>query len=246
MFGREPKSLVLTYHRVTDDDAVSGFYDVPVSRFREHVARVGAQKGDMQIVFTFDDGTKDHLRAADILAEHGLQGVFFLVLDRLDQAGYLTRRDVGRLVELDQIVGSHTISHRQLPALSDSDLERELVESRQRLEELSGRTIEWFAPPGGHYDKRSLPAARESGYRYVRTMDWGYAPQLAKVGVNRLLPTVPILRNMSERRLEEVLEGRARFPTFALKQMARQMLPEAAYIRLRDWTMRTNRNVQSN
>ena len=149
MLGRERKSLVLTYHRLTDDDAVTGFYDVPVSRFRQHMARVAAQKGSIQVVVTFDDGTKDHLRTAVILADHGLKGVFFLVLDRMDQPGYLTRGEVERLVELNQIVGSHTISHRQLPTLSDADLKQELVESRQRLEALSGQTIEWFAPPGG-------------------------------------------------------------------------------------------------
>lgn len=232
------KSLLLTYHRVTDDDAATGFYDVPVSRFREHIARVAAHKGDMQVVVTFDDGTKDHLRAGEILADHGLRGVFFLVWDWLDQEGYLRRNDVRRLVELDQIVGSHTLSHRQLPTLSDADLRIELVESRQRLEALSGRAIEWFAPPGGLYDNRSLPAARGAGYLYARTMDWGYAPQIAKAGVDRLLSTVPMLRNISDRRLEEILEGRARFPGFVVKQWARQLLPGRAYTRLRNWTMR--------
>lgn len=235
------KSLILTYHRITDDDEVSGFYDVPVSRFRAHVARVAELKGDMQIVFTFDDGTQDHLRAADILAEHGLRGVFFLVWDRLDQAGNLARGDVGRLVELGQTVGSHTITHRQLPTLSDADLKMELVESRNRLENLFGGAIEWFAPPGGHCDGRSLPAAREAGYRYFRTMDWGYAPSLEPEHIDRVLPTVPVLRSMTDRRFEEVLHGQARFPGFVLKQFARRVLPEGAYKRLRDWTVQAAR-----
>ena len=239
MTARTQKSLLLTYHRVTDDDAVTGFYDVPVSRFRDHVARVAAQKGDMQIVFTFDDGTSDHLRAAEILADHGLKGVFFLVWDRLNQPGSLTHADVTRLAELDQIVASHTITHRQLPTLSDADLATELKDSREKLEALSGRQVTWFAPPGGHYDARSLPAAQRAGYAYVRTMDWGYAPPLAEAGVGNLLPTVPVLRNMSERRLEDVLGGRANFQAFALKQFARKVLPGTVYTRMRNWTMRT-------
>jgi len=233
------KSLVLTYHRITGDDAATGFYDVPVSRFREQVARIAAHRGDMQVVVTFDDGTSDHLRAAGILADHGLRGVFFLVVDRLDEPGYLRRADVRRLVEFGQIVGSHTLSHRQLPTLSDDELTRELVESRRVLEALSDRRVAWFAPPGGHYDDRLQPAARAAGYLYARTMDWGYAPPLAVTGVEKLLPTVPMLRNVSDRRLAGILEGRAGFPGFVLKQWIRQALPGGAYTRLRDWSMRS-------
>jgi peptidoglycan/xylan/chitin deacetylase (PgdA/CDA1 family) len=234
------KSLILTYHRVTDDDAVTGFYDVPVSRFRRDMARVAAYKGEMQIVVTFDDGTADHFRAAEILSGFGLKGVFFLVIDRLDQPGYLQSEDVTRLAALDQIVGSHTVSHRQLQTLSDADLAEELHESRCRLEALSGQRIEWFAPPGGHYDHRSLPAARKAGYRFTRTMDWGYAPNLAGE-VDRLLPTVAMLRNMSDSRFEDILGGRANFAGFLVKQWARNMLPDGAYTRLRDWMMSTAR-----
>jgi peptidoglycan/xylan/chitin deacetylase (PgdA/CDA1 family) len=235
------KSLILTYHRVTDEGAASGFYDVPVSLFRDHVARAAGRKSGMQIVFTFDDGTKDHLRAADILAEQGLKGVFFLDLGRLGQPGHILHDDVRRLDELGHTVGSHTISHRQLPTLSDADLKTELVESRRQLETLSGQRTEWFAPPGGHYDSRSLPAAREAGYRYVRTMDWGYAPDLESETVDQhLLPTVAVLRNMSTRRFDTILGGRAAFAGFALKQLARRVLPSVAYRRLRDWTAGSN------
>ena len=237
MARRHTKSLILTYHRVTDDDAVSGFYDVPLSRFREQIARIAAHNSDMQVVVTFDDGTKDHLRAANILADHGLQGVFFVVCDWLDEPGYLFRGGVYRLVELGQVVGSHTLSHRQLPPLSDAELQTELVDSRRALEDLSGRAIEWFAPPGGLYDGRTLAAARDAGYLYARTMDWGYAPRIADAGVDHLLPTVPMLRNMSDRRLDEILDGEARFPAFVVKQWARQILPGTTYARLRDWTI---------
>lgn len=149
------------------------------------------------------------------------------------------RGDVGRLVALNQIVGSHTISHRQLPTLTDAELAFELADSRRQLEDLSGRAVTWFAPPGGHYDARSLPAARKVGYLYVRTMDWGYAPELESGGVDRLLSTVPVLRNISERRLETILEGQAKFPGFVFKQIARRLLPAGAYARLRNWTIQS-------
>jgi peptidoglycan/xylan/chitin deacetylase (PgdA/CDA1 family) len=159
----------------------------------------------------------------------------------LGRPGYIAPDDVRGLVDQGQVIGSHTITHRLLPTLSDAELNKELTDSRDRLANIAGHAIEWFAPPGGHYDSRSPRAAHEAGYRFFRTMDWGYAPPLQFVDAQRILPTVPVLRNMSERRLEDVLHGRARFPGFVIKQFARRILPESIYYRLRDWAMAAKR-----
>ncbi|NOT40047.1 MAG: polysaccharide deacetylase family protein [Alphaproteobacteria bacterium] len=229
------RSLILTYHRVVDDGAVATFYDVPLTQFRAHVRQVAATRPAMPVIFTFDDGTADHLRAAEVLADHGLRGVFFLVVNRLGTPGYLRRTDAARLIDLDQIVGSHTVTHPQLPEVTDTALNEELSCSRDVLQELCGRSVDWFAPPGGLYDARTLPAARRTGYRFVRTMDWGYAPELKDQGVGELLPTVPVLRSVSDRRFEKLLAGTATFHAFHLKQKARSLLPPRVYQRLRDW-----------
>ena len=233
------KSLILTYHRIVEDGAATTFYDVTMSQYREHVAKV-ARARDPSITITFDDGTADHKRAAEILADHGLKGVFFLVLNRLDTPGYLKRDDVRNLCDLGQIVGSHTMTHPQLPTLTNEQLSSELGKSRAELAELSGGSIDWFAPPGGLYDQRTLKAAKDAGYRFVRTMDWGYAPELSPHGVESLLSTVPVLRTTNEARFDIILSGRATFNAFKLKQGVRRILPPGMYDRLRNLVVRTS------
>jgi peptidoglycan/xylan/chitin deacetylase (PgdA/CDA1 family) len=61
-------------------------------------------------------------------------------------------------------VGSHTETHRHLPSLSELELERELKESRRRLEDELGRPCRFLAYPYGEESPRVQDAARAAGY----------------------------------------------------------------------------------
>lgn len=68
--------------------------------------------------------------------------------------------------------GSHTKSHQKLYALGSDEMELELVESRRRIEELTGMKVTALAYPNGRMrrGRRSLAAA-ENGYLYCYTTD---------------------------------------------------------------------------
>jgi peptidoglycan/xylan/chitin deacetylase (PgdA/CDA1 family) len=61
-------------------------------------------------------------------------------------------------------IGSHTVSHPHLPQLSDAELEREVTDSRDRLEAELGRPCRFLAYPFGDEDGRVRDAARRAGY----------------------------------------------------------------------------------
>ncbi len=61
-------------------------------------------------------------------------------------------------------LGSHTLSHPDLRALDDAELEHELVGSKQAIEELTGEPCPTLAYPYGIYDERVVRAAGEAGY----------------------------------------------------------------------------------
>jgi peptidoglycan/xylan/chitin deacetylase (PgdA/CDA1 family) len=66
------------------------------------------------------------------------------------------------LRELD--VGSHGITHAHLARLSDEELRRELVGSKQQIEDELGRACRDFAYPYGEHDERVRAAVRAAGY----------------------------------------------------------------------------------
>src|SRR4029077_7346020 len=68
------------------------------------------------------------------------------------------------LAELGIEVGSQTISHRNLPTLSDRALPAGLRSSQQPLEDELGRPCTLLAYPFGDCDERVRAAARVAGY----------------------------------------------------------------------------------
>jgi peptidoglycan/xylan/chitin deacetylase (PgdA/CDA1 family) len=66
-------------------------------------------------------------------------------------------------------IGSHTCTHPYLPALPLAERYREISNSRQRLEDITGRPIESFAYPYGSYDRHTVAAVRDAGYKCACT-----------------------------------------------------------------------------
>jgi peptidoglycan/xylan/chitin deacetylase (PgdA/CDA1 family) len=67
-------------------------------------------------------------------------------------------------------IGSHSVSHPHLPQLTDAELRRELVDSREQIEAEVGRPCRFLAYPYGDDDARVHAAARNAGYRAAYTL----------------------------------------------------------------------------
>ena len=172
------RALILTYHAVEPGPAPlcvhpelfrrhvelvvsSGVRVVTVS---ELVRGLAAPTGDERLVaLTFDDGfasVAEH--AAPLLASRGLSATVFCVAGHIggrnDWAGNSAGELDSPLVSAEQIValaaagfeiGSHGFSHAPATGVVRSDLERELVRSREELEQLTGREVRSYAYPYG-------------------------------------------------------------------------------------------------
>jgi peptidoglycan/xylan/chitin deacetylase (PgdA/CDA1 family) len=66
-------------------------------------------------------------------------------------------------------IGSHSMNHRFLPSLDQDQLEQELVQSRQKLEAVTGREIRLFSFPYGAFNDLVVDACRKAGYERVFT-----------------------------------------------------------------------------
>jgi peptidoglycan/xylan/chitin deacetylase (PgdA/CDA1 family) len=185
---------------------------------------------DNLVMLTFDDGTADHMRVGALLREHGLLGTFFLISGRIGKTGFLTASDVKRLASMGHRIASHTVTHPQLPSLSTARIIEELRDSKAALEDLTGRAVDWLAPPGGFLCLRSLTISMEVGYNVVRTMEWGYA-RLPLVGA---VPCLPIFEHYSLQSFERVIDGSAMAWLFYAKHYLKKTLGEQLYVTCRD------------
>lgn len=136
------------------------------------------------IAFSFDDGIKNCVRAAEILRDFGGRACLFLcpsivgVKDevRLRSFGLNTLRlgpvefvdwdDVHRLLLLGHEIGSHAMRHQRISDLPVSQVEAEIGESMEVLSRRIGR-VRHFAWPFGRFEDFSALGARlayETGF----------------------------------------------------------------------------------
>jgi peptidoglycan/xylan/chitin deacetylase (PgdA/CDA1 family) len=130
----------------------------------------GRPAGQRAVAITFDDGCEtDLLVAAPLLQERGFGATFYVVAGFVGQAGFLTGPQVRRLAESGFEIGCHSMTHPYLTDLDEVRMGVEIVEAKDRLEQLTGRPVAHFSCPGGRWDGRVARLARESGYASVAT-----------------------------------------------------------------------------
>jgi len=121
-----------------------------------------------QLVITFDDGDVSNVEVAlPLLAERGMTAEFFITSGFIDQPGMLGAADVRTLADAGMGIGSHGATHAFLEDLGPDALDVELRESRQRLQDASGREITSLALPGGRGGDRERRVATAMGYRHL-------------------------------------------------------------------------------
>jgi len=167
-------------------------YVVSEANFRAQLDRLGAEgfqglsvgaaltdrpAGPRAVAITFDDGCEtDLLIAAPLLQERGFGATFYIVAGFLGRPGFLIGSQVRRLAESGFEIGCHSMTHPYLTDLDERQLRVELVDAKDRLEQLTGRPVAHLSCPGGRWDERVAGLARDSGYTSVVT---------SRVGPNR-------------------------------------------------------------
>ena len=146
---------------------------------------------EKSVAITFDDGYEDnYTNAFPLLRQYGAKATLYLVVDRHGRdwstykkahhaSGELMREPklsdaqvcemlASGLVEL----GSHTLTHANLPTLDAAAKQRELAGAKAELEKTFAVPVTSFAYPFGIFGDADVEAARAAGYgNAVTTVD---------------------------------------------------------------------------
>jgi peptidoglycan/xylan/chitin deacetylase (PgdA/CDA1 family) len=185
--------LVLCYHSVSErwEHALSvtpdAFREQVTSLARSGVPPVtaealaqGARRG---LHVTFDDAYRDVLEVLPLLEQLGLPVTLFVSTSFADGGrplavpelaahaeahpellATMTWDELREAAERGVEVGSHTVTHPHVTQLSDAELERELADSKQRIEDELGRPARLLAYTYGEHDARVHAAVGRAGY----------------------------------------------------------------------------------
>ncbi len=129
------------------------------------------------VALTFDDGTRDHVRAAAALALRGVSACFFVCPDLLDAASDLDRAarlcreclrippaplmgwsDLGALTGAGHEIGCHSASHQDMATLTPDRLDEEIAGARLRITQ-HALPCAHFAWPFGRFSRCTAQVA---------------------------------------------------------------------------------------
>jgi len=161
-----------------------------------------------QIVVTtsWDDGHPCDLRLAEMLAERGLGGTFYVPFTGPDGRSTLHPNDLRSLSRAGFEIGAHTVSHPMLAGMRGKRLWEEVALSKQMLEQILGQEVAMFCYPRGYYDRRVLRAVQEAGYLGARsTRMLSYSSEFRRFEMPTTLqayphPPLDYLKNLGKRR----------------------------------------------
>jgi peptidoglycan/xylan/chitin deacetylase (PgdA/CDA1 family) len=120
------------------------------------------------VTTSWDDGHPLDLRAAELLAKHGIRGTFYV--PETAEHERMTLRDI-RALSADFEVGAHTIRHADLTRVTDDVAWQEISRSKAWIEDVTGRPCVLFCPPLGRYAARHLDMIRRAGYVGLRSVE---------------------------------------------------------------------------
>jgi peptidoglycan/xylan/chitin deacetylase (PgdA/CDA1 family) len=187
-----------------------------------------------EIVITFDDGCETDLTiAAPLLSKMNFGATFYITVDFLGRPGFLIPAQVRELREAGFEIGCHSMTHAYLSDLNQTDLYREIVEAKLRLEEIIGRPVLHFSCPGGRWSPKVAEVARHAGYHSVTT---------SHIAANRpnadpfQLSRVVVMRDTGISDFQHLCQGRGLWQRQFLKSLlttSHQLLGNGLYDRLR-------------
>ncbi|HWI66112.1 MAG TPA: polysaccharide deacetylase family protein, partial [Symbiobacteriaceae bacterium] len=132
------------------------------------------ETGCRDIALTYDvefSSTTQDL--ADMVDNLGIRTTWFFLGDSVDAYPEIVQQVAER-----HFIANHTLNHPQMPLLSRTEMRRQLLQSEDNIERVSGHNPSPFwRPPYGDYNTAVLEVAEEAGYDYtvmwsIDTEDW--------------------------------------------------------------------------
>jgi biofilm PGA synthesis lipoprotein PgaB len=156
--------------------------------------RTGIPLPEKPILLTFDDGYGGHYQYVyPLLKKYGYPAVFSIYINKMDgktKRSSITWEQLKEMAEDPLVtITSHSVTHpKDLRTLSDDELSKEIIESKQILEKELGKPIIYFTYPEGKHDARVKQWIAAAGYRAALAMNdndehfAGDSPDLLSIG----------------------------------------------------------------
>jgi len=216
--GKLGGTPVLMYHGIVAAGTTGvDKYGIPLEKFRTQLDALAQRRlhvrtlsdlrdkklDSQSVVITFDDGlASDYETGLPALSERKIVAHFFINTVNVGKTGYLNWTQIREMDRAGMQIGSHGHQHVDHSRPSEQALVKELRMSREMLQAELGHAIEWFAPPYGFVNRKTIRAAEAAGFSGVATSKIA----LAMPG-SRVVPRIAIEGNTTDHEFHEIIVG---------------------------------------
>lgn len=158
--------------------ADSGYKTITPDQYYDYLTK-GAALPEKPVMLTYDDTDEEQFRIAKPeMDKYGFKGVYFIMTISIGRPRYMTREQIKQLSDEGHVIASHTWDHHRVDILKDentiqyrgrdtvvNEWDFQLLNTRKKLEELTGKPVEYFAYPFGIWSKEALPEVEKRGYK---------------------------------------------------------------------------------
>jgi len=247
---------ILIYHDIIRNNQVNNeTHAIPVDEFRRQMeylvdngfkslslseilrTDINSNETNQKIVaISFDDGHySDFSLTFPLLTELKFVGNFFITVDWIGKAGYVTWDNLTEMQSEGMEIQSHTMTHRFLSSLNKSDMHKELRESKDKLEQRLNSRVDFVSLPGGFGSNMVSRIADQENYKGLCTSmpGWNEIISQSFFVLNRL----NITRNTSFNTFKKIVDYNSKLigslrATYRIKSLIRKVIGNRLYYRL--------------
>lgn len=188
-----PQVPILCYHQVRNWRATDGQmgkdYTVEIQNFKDQMKMLsdsgyhtilpdqlyaylneGKPLPKKPIMLTFDDTVLDQYTVVNpTLKKYGYKAAYFIMTVSIGKQGkfvnYMSADQIKQLSDEGNTIGSHTYDHKNFKKYAGKDWEEQLDKPTKKLEEITGKKIEYFAYPFGLWNAEGIPELKKRGFK---------------------------------------------------------------------------------
>lgn len=120
------------------------------------------------ITSSWDDGHPSDFKVCKILSKNNIPGTFYIPLTNSEN-NLMNEIEIKSLSK-DFEIGGHTLNHSTLTNLTEKEMNKEILEGKEKMETICGEIVS-FAYPKGQYNKEVMKAVKNAKFLGARTAE---------------------------------------------------------------------------
>jgi peptidoglycan/xylan/chitin deacetylase (PgdA/CDA1 family) len=143
----------------------SGYETILPDQLYEYLVH-GLTLPSKPVILTFDDTDEEQFTiGASEMGKYGFKGVYFVMTVSINRPHYMSKEQLKQLSDSGDEVEAHTWDHHMVTKYKEPDFDIQLVKPKKKVEEITGKPVEYFAYPFGLWNQPAIPELKKAGYK---------------------------------------------------------------------------------